>query len=268
LKNVCRINKAIKIFFVRFLYKGLFNQIKMNFMEPKKNPEHDLGKKEKVFFQIGLIFALSVTLLAFEWTIYDRNFTSGFNTNLVVHEEDILIPITPPPIPLPPPPPPKPIVIDIVKDDAVIDEKDVRDVMIDDLSDFVYYDEMPEEIVIPKPEIFTSVQEMPTMKGCEIYTTKEEKEQCTYLKMQKHIIDNLKYPKLAIEHGIKGKVFVQFVVMENGSIEQVEVLGGIGGGCDEEAVRVIKSMPNWNAGKQRDNVVKVSYIVPIKFDSK
>src|SRR6202012_3744734 len=74
---------------------------------------------------------------------------------------------------------------------------------------------------------------------------------------------NLHYPDAARDNNISGRVMVQFVVNEDGSIGNVQVLRGIGGGCDEEAKRVVSSMPNWKPGKQEGKAVKVYYTLPI-----
>jgi protein TonB len=83
--------------------------------------------------------------------------------------------------------------------------------------------------------------------------------------LMKYLAENIKYPPLAKESGIQGRVFINFVVEPNGSISNVKVLRGIGGGCDEEAVRVVSKMPNWKPGKQRGKAVRVSYNLPVKF---
>ena len=75
----------------------------------------------------------------------------------------------------------------------------------------------------------------------------------------------LKYPSQARRMGIEGKVFVQFVVDKAGNITEVTTVRGIGAGCDEEAVRVIKDSPQWKPGKQRGKSVKVRMILPITF---
>ena len=79
---------------------------------------------------------------------------------------------------------------------------------------------------------------------------------------------NIKYPAMAKDAGIKGMVYVNFVVWIDGTIKDVKVLRGIGGGCDEEAMRVVKSMPKWKPGKQRGKTVPVSYNLPIRFTLK
>ena len=83
--------------------------------------------------------------------------------------------------------------------------------------------------------------------------------------LMEYLAKNIKYPSIARENGIEGRVIVGFVVSKTGNIEQVKVIRGIGGGCDEEAAKVIKSMPNWTPGKHNGKAVPVSYTVPVSF---
>ena len=83
--------------------------------------------------------------------------------------------------------------------------------------------------------------------------------------MMKFIHNNLRYPSLAAENGIQGTVIVNFVVDRDGKITRIKVVRGIGGGCDEEAIRVLSKMPAWSPGKQGGKAVLVSYTVPIKY---
>lgn len=111
--------------------------------------------------------------------------------------------------------------------------------------------EKPVQVIEPpvqKEEIFMVVEEQPTLDG-----------------LYEFLSSHIKYPEEAKELGIQGKVFVTFVVEKDGSITEVKVLRGIGGGCDEEAVRVVKSMPKWNPGKQRGTPVRVQFNIPVKF---
>jgi protein TonB len=103
-----------------------------------------------------------------------------------------------------------------------------------------------------KDQIYAVVEQMPEFPG----GTEE---------MYKFIQKNLKYPDVARESGISGRVYVQFVVDKNGHINNVRCTRGIGGGCDEEAVRVIRKMPSWRAGKQNGQAVSVYYNLPIVF---
>ena len=82
---------------------------------------------------------------------------------------------------------------------------------------------------------------------------------------RKYIAQNVKYPEEAKKNGVQGKVFVQFVVDKDGTLTEVKAVKGIGGGCDEEAVRVIKNSIAWNPGLQGGQAVNVRMIVPITF---
>ena len=84
-------------------------------------------------------------------------------------------------------------------------------------------------------------------------------------KMMEFISSNTQYPQEAKNKGIQGRVLVNFVVDTDGSVTDVDVMKGIGGGCDEEAVRVVKSMPKWQPGRQRGKAVKVAYTIPFDF---
>jgi protein TonB len=82
---------------------------------------------------------------------------------------------------------------------------------------------------------------------------------------QKFLGENVKYPSIARESNIEGTIYVQFVVERNGKITNIQLKHGIGGGCDEEALRVVRKMPNWNPGRQNGQTTRVQFIMPIKF---
>lgn len=83
--------------------------------------------------------------------------------------------------------------------------------------------------------------------------------------MMHFLSDNIRYPEKAKDDNIEGRVFIQFVVEKDGSIGEVKLLRGIGGGCDEEAIRVVKAMPKWTPGQQDGKAVRVYYTLPIFF---
>ena len=83
--------------------------------------------------------------------------------------------------------------------------------------------------------------------------------------MMQFVAENVKYPQDAIDKEISGRVLVSFVVEKDGSIGDVKVVKGIGGGCDEEAVRVVNTMPKWKPGMDKGKPVRVSYMMPITF---
>lgn len=101
-------------------------------------------------------------------------------------------------------------------------------------------------------EIFMVVEKMPQFTGGEIA-------------LQKYLYTNIQYPELARKEGIQGRVYVTYVVETDGSITDVRILRGIGGGCDEEAIKVVKNMPKWTPGTQRGQVVRVQFNLPIRF---
>lgn len=223
-------------------------------MEAKKNPKADLEKLRSVFMQIGLVFVLGVTLLAFEWKSSEGD-TGGLGElgDLVVEEE--IIPITrqeeikPPP---PPPPPKVTEVLTIVEDDVEIeDEVEIEDVEADQDMEIEIV-EIEEEEEEEEPQVFFIVEQMPEFPGGE-------------LELRKHIATNIQYPEICKENGIQGRVFIQFVVDEKGGVRNVKVMRGVDPALDAEAVRVIKALPKFKPGKQRGKPVRVSYTVPVNF---
>ncbi len=225
-------------------------------MEIKKSPKADLEGKKGIFFEVGLALALAVLLFAFEW----KSNTAEVNQFQTVAEEQIeeeIIPITQQMLKPPPPPPPAPKLtdlIDIVEDDTMIDEElEIQDAEdqsenteIQDVTDFGDYDGED----TGEAEIFVVVEDMPQFPGGNV---------------QRWISKNVKYPILAQENGIQGKVFIQFVIEKDGSITDVKVMRGVDASLDKEAIRVVKSMPKWKPGKQRGKPVRVSYTLPINF---
>lgn len=117
---------------------------------------------------------------------------------------------------------------------------------------FLYGDEKFTNSKTNEDQIFTVVEVMPQYEG-------------GMDGLISYLSNNIKYPAEAKENGIQGKVFVNFVVTENGNVSNAKVLRGIGSGCDEEAIRVVSEMPNWTPGMQRGKNVKVSYNLPINF---
>ncbi|MFA5971881.1 MAG: energy transducer TonB [Lentimicrobiaceae bacterium] len=100
--------------------------------------------------------------------------------------------------------------------------------------------------------VFTVVEEMPSFPGGEA-------------ERNKFLAENIVYPQQAVENGIQGTVYVSFIVNSDGKIEDVKILRGIGSGCDEEALRVLKMMPPWHPGKQNGRTVRVRYTMPVSF---
>ena len=104
----------------------------------------------------------------------------------------------------------------------------------------------------PKEEIFRSVEQMPEFPG-------------GMAALQKYLANNIKYPSVAREEGIEGRVTLQFVVDRDGSVTNITILRDLGGGCGKEAVRVVSGMPKWKPGKQNGQAAKVYYTLPVSF---
>ena len=214
-------------------------------MEPKKNPAISLEKKKGLFFQIGLILALVIVLVAFEWKSYEKVEYNLGQLNLDDIEEEI-IPITKQEVKPPPPPPPPPEVIEIVEDDIEIeDELEIEDTESDE----------DEEIEIEEDddeEFFMVVENMPEFPGGD-------------LGLMKYIQKNVKYPAIAKEYNITGKVYVSFIVDKSGVVTNVKIVRGVDKNLDAEALRVVKSLPKYKPGKQRGQAVRVMFTIPINF---
>lgn len=221
-------------------------------MEAKKTPKADLENKKVVFIQIGLVISLGLVLLAFEWKTYEKAEKEVFQRDEVEFVQEEIIQTEHEVKPPPPPPPKQVTVIDIVEDDVEIEDEIEIDVEADMETEIEEYIPIEIEEEEGEAEIFTVVESMPEFKG-------------GVAMMYKYLGENIEYPQIAKESGIQGRVFVTFVVEKDGSVTDVKVLRGIGGGCDEEAVRVVKSMPKWNPGKQRGKPVRVQYNLPVKF---
>ncbi len=205
-----------------------------------------------IFTQIGLVLALAIVFFAFEYRSYDKRVLNIVERQVEDIPEEI-VPITDQTVK---PPPPAPVVqttvLQVVEDDVQVEDVKIN-VEVDQKTQIeVYVPPVREEEEVVEAEIFTVVESMPEYPG-----GPEE--------MMRFIAQNIKYPPIARESGIQGRVFVNFVVEPNGSVSNVKVLRGIGGGCDEEAIRVVQSMPKWTPGRQRGKAVRVSFNLPVRF---
>ncbi len=222
-------------------------------MEAKKTPKADLESKRRIFLQIGIAVALGAALVAFEWRHYERpDFDLGTLEIDFIEEEDI--PITRQEQPPPPPPPEPSQELIIVDDDVELEEEFTIDVDADVFTEVQEFTPImiEEEEEVDEDVIFTVVEDQPEFPGGEAAR-------------QRFLEENLRYPQMAREAGIQGTVFVTFVVETDGSVTDVRILRGIGGGCDEEAIRVVSMMPRWEPGRQRGQPVRVQFNMPIRF---
>ncbi|EAZ79090.1 energy transducer TonB [Algoriphagus machipongonensis] len=220
-------------------------------MEYKKTPKSDLRKLSGMIFNLGLMLSVAAVLVAFEWKSYERVFVKDLSSQ--ENTWDLLdIPNT---IQEPPAPPP---VLELPKIEAVDD-----DIEVDKLDDLVNFDiedtPAPAEIIISEPpvddipdEIREFVEVQASFKG-------------GMEKWYEYLKKNLNYPTQARRMGIEGTVIVRFVVNTDGSIQDIEAVRTIGGGCDEEAMDVIRNSPKWNPGRMSDRPVRSRMTMPIRF---
>ena len=227
-------------------------------MEVKKSPKADLEGKKTIFLEIGFVIALGILLCAFNWKT-NTKVEEGFVITQEEQVEEEIIPITQQMMKPPPPPPPAPKLtdlIEIVDDELSIDEEleiDDAEADVENKSNYNFdYDgaDWGAEESDGEADIFQVVEDMPQFPGGSV---------------QKWISKNVKYPMIALENNIQGKVFVQFVIEKDGSVSDVKVARSVDPSLDKEAIRVVKAMPKWKPGKQRGKPVRVSYTVPINF---
>ena len=228
-----------------------FNQYLIKY---KKIQREKQQARTVLFNAIGLCISLCLVILAFEWKSYDHNNLVNLGTMNAEFEEILDIPITE----QPPPPPPQTQAVTIIEVSDVEEIKEDIQISLDVevteesvLEDVIYEAvEVPEEEV---EEVFLFVEEAPhPVGGLKSFYT--------------YISEHLEYPVIAKRMGIEGKVYVQFIINKDGSITDLEILKGIGSGCDDEALRVIRESPNWVPGKQRGQPVKVKMAIPIVFE--
>ena len=223
-------------------------------MQLKKSPNASLEDKKLTYVLIGLVLVLSICYVAFEWTEKEVTKYEVSDTDFFFEEE---IDIQQTSQETPPPPPPPAVqeveVLNVVEDDV---ETETIEINTEDEKDVEVVIAPPVEAPVEEEEeevIFMVVETMPEFPGGQ---------QALF----KYLGENVKYPVIAQENGIQGRVICQFVVNKDGSIVDVVVVRSSGEpSLDKEALRVINSMPKWKPGKQRGKPVRVKYTVPVNF---
>lgn len=253
-----------------------------NLLERNKYALVNTFKMSSTLFNIGLLAALSMTILAFSWTTYEYKIDYEYQPEEFDEFEKVVdrtIYKKPPP-----PPPPPPIVIpEVVEPDETAADIEFVDPEIIEpklpvappkpVIEKVIPEAPPEPLPEKEPEveetIFISVEEMPRFPGCEDVADKSERKICAQKRMLEYIYKEIEYPAIARETGIEGTVVIRFYVDEQGNVKSPEILKEIGGGCAKEALRVVKKMSDlpdrWTPGKQRGRAVKVYFNLPVKY---
>jgi TonB family protein len=124
---------------------------------------------------------------------------------------------------------------------------------------------MRDTVPLDGNEVFKVVEEMPRFPGCEEMADKNERNKCSQQKLLEFLFANVKFPKDAAEKGFEGLVVVKFVVEKDGSIHDADILKGVEGGCGEEVLRVVYTMPKWIPGKKDGKSVRTEFKLPVRF---
>lgn len=231
-------------------------------MQLKKNPKADLTKNSSLYFAIGLASVLLFSWVAIEWKTYEKS-AFDYEALNVDDEDDEEVPITeqiktPPP---PPPPPPAPEVIEIVEDEEDIEETVIESTETDqeEIVEVVDVVDDFEDVDVP----FAVIEDVPLFPGCE-KVAKSERRKCFQEQINKHIRKNFRYPEIAQEMGVQGRVYVNFIISKDGSITNIRMRGP-DKNLEKEAKRIISKLPKMTPGKQRGRPVRVPFSIPISF---
>ena len=230
-------------------------------MQLKKNPKADINKNRSLYFVIGLASVLFIAWQAIESKTYETKYDyESLNIN---NDDDEEIPITeqikqPPP---PPPPPPAPEIIEVVADEEEVEETIIESTESDEemvIEDIEVEDEF-DDIEVP----FAVIEDVPIFPGCE-RVSKSQRRTCFQDKINQHIKRNFRYPEIAQEMGIQGRVYVNFIIGRDGVISNIRMRGP-DKNLENEAGRIIGRLPKMTPGKQRGRPVRVPFSIPITF---
>lgn len=221
-----------------------------------KRVKYHKGKSASLLISsISLCLSLLFVIGMFEWKTHEKGSEVDLELTTQQFEDLIDVPLTKQPEKAPPQAQ-APVIIE-VRDEEIIEEIEINlDIEMTEetrIAEVIY--EKTEDGALPEEvteEIFTIVEVQPSPVG-------------GIKAFYDFVGSNLEYPAKARRMGIEGRVFVEFVVEKDGSLTDIKVAKGVGGGCDEEAIRVISQAPDWNPGKQRGNAVRVRMIMPLMF---
>ncbi|MBQ3539951.1 MAG: energy transducer TonB [Bacteroidaceae bacterium] len=226
-------------------------------LEVKKSAEANLETNKTTWLLIGYVLVFAALFVAFEYTETEKKQTGEIISQGILLEEEIMVPITlPEKKVVPPPPQAKQIteILEIVEDDAEIEESEIMSV--EDQGEVVEINEEANivvEEVVEEETIYQVVEQQPEFPG-------------GMRALMKYLQDNIKYPRISRENNSQGKAYVNFVVNTDGSIQDVEIMKSTSDiYLDKEAVRVVEAMPRWNPGKQAGKAVRVRFTLPVTF---
>ena len=223
-------------------------------MEIKKNPKVDVQNKRVLLLEIGLAVALLAVICAFLYTPREYKIEQVEMVAAVVEEEITEITRQD----QKPPEPPKRTEITVITDILNIVTNDEKIETSVDFAEFAEDVEIiqqvaVEEEVIEEDQPFVKVEQMPSFMGGDLMT------------FRNWVMTKLRYPQIAQENNITGRVLLQFVIEKDGALTNIQVIQTPDSSLSDEAIRVLKTSPKWTPGKQRNQTVRVKYTLPVDF---
>lgn len=223
-------------------------------MEIKKTPKADLQNKRSLLLEIGLVVSLALVILAFWYTPKEHKIEKLDLQTAIVEEEITEITRQD----QKPPEAPKKVEVKVIADLLQVVTNDTKITTevdfaeFDDNTDFVQTVEVKEEVV-EEDEPFLIAETMPSFQGGDLNTFRAWVQQ------------NVRFPQIALENGIQGRVVLSFVIEKDGRLTNIQVLQTPDRSLSEEAIRVLSKSPKWSPGKQRNQAVRVKYTLPVDF---
>ena len=232
--------------------------------EVKKTARANLETNKSLYFLLGVVVALSAIFVAFEWGNREISIQDIQDNSVVEEIEDIQI--TPPDEETPPPPPPEEAPVNVEVLQIVEDDVKVADVELASVDDAL--NKAQQTFTPPAPTQRGRVEEK--VEDDTIFEFLEEQAEFPggQAAMLKWVSEHIKYPTVAAENNIQGKVMVSFVVERDGSVSNIKVMRGVDPSLDKEAVRVVKEMPKWKPGMQTGKPVRSRFNLPVTFKLK
>ena len=223
-------------------------------MEIKKSPKADLQNKRGLLLEIGLVISLALVILAFAYTPKEHRIDQIDDNTAIVEEQIIEITRQD----QKPPEPPKKVEVKVIADLLQVVTNDTKITTEVDFVDFDEETEVIQQVEVQEEEIvedqpFLVAETMPSFQGGDLNTFRNWVQQ------------NVKFPTIALENGIQGRVVLSFVIEKDGRLTNIQVLQTPDRSLSEEAIRVLNKSPKWSPGKQRNQVVRVKYTLPVDF---
>ena len=223
-------------------------------MEIKKSRKADLQNKRGLLLEIGLVVSLGLVILAFWYTPKERKIEKLDLQTAIVEEQITEITRQD----QKPPEPPKKVEVKVIADLLQVVTNDTKITTDVSFAEFDEDTEVIQQVEVQEEEIeddqpFLIAETMPSFQGGDLNTFRNWVQQ------------NVRFPQIALENGIQGRVVLTFVIEKDGRLTNIEVLQTPDRSLSEEAIRVLSKSPKWSPGKQRNQAVRVKYTLPVDF---